>query len=58
MSKAGKTVCFVVRTAFLFLSLQSITGYWTVAAQYILAILTAFVWGISGFIEGLTEEES
>lgn len=56
MSKTGKTVCFVVRTAFLFLLLQSITVHWTVAAQYILAILTAFTWGVIGFIEGLTEE--
>ena len=56
MSKTGKTVCFVVRAAFLFLLLQSITGHWTVAAQYILAILAAFVWGVVGFIEGLTEE--
>lgn len=54
MSKMGKIVCFLVRTIPLFLLLQSITGRWT--TQYLLALLTTFLWGVVGYIEGLAEK--
>ena len=58
MSKTGKIVCFIARTVPLVMLLQSITSHWTVTAQYLLALLATFVWGVTGYIEGLADEKT
>lgn len=45
----------IIRILLLFLSLTSISSHWAPQAQYTLAIICPFVWGVTYYMEGYND---